>query len=597
MPLKIKLPEAVLEAGCRFKKHGICTVYFVVQRVLGLFLLLLLLLLKNVFIVICLSMTATLLQAEDLVYELQTNAIQNGKADLAHWGWKADEYMLWGTHSNRLIPVYTFGSKSAGEGMDLADYAGGNSPYRSSAAIRQIYGRVPSGTYNPAANYFDQTNIYDIQLAALRSGKKHIFLVIFDGMDWQTTQAAAIWKSQKHDYDSGRGSGLHFQDYGAAGTSQFGMMVTSPYADDLSGHVNSQKVSRSGKIQFGGYSAEVGGPFPWSRPVDELYPIGRSKTEGMQHAYTDSASSATSMTTGYKTYNGAINVSPEGTQLTPIAHQAKQAGWKVGTVTSVQISHATPAASYAHNVSRSDYQDLARDLLGLPSVSHPQQATAGLDVLIGCGHGVIRNLDTGQGSNFVPGNGFLTEKDQLAIDSRSGGKYTLAMRTQGQSGAALLKLKADDAIEQNQRLFGFFGTRYGHLPYQTADGKFNPPVGRSKTAEQYSEADLLENPTLSDFTEQAIRVLSQNDSPFWLMVEAGDVDWANHDNNIDCSIGAVLSGDAAVETITNWVDKHSNWEESLMIVTADHGHYLVLKQPERLLKKSAPAQKKQSVKK
>jgi alkaline phosphatase len=66
------------------------------------------------------------------------------------------------------------------------------------------------------------------------------------------------------------------------------------------------------------------------------------------------------------------------------------------------------------------------------------------------------------------------------------------------------------------------------------------------------------------------------------MVEAGDVDWANHDNNLDDSIGAVISGDDAVRTITNWVDKNSNWQESLLIVTADHGHYLHLKSPEAI---------------
>ncbi|MBS0263009.1 MAG: alkaline phosphatase, partial [Planctomycetes bacterium] len=80
-------------------------------------------------------------------------------------------------------------------------------------------------------------------------------------------------------------------------------------------------------------------------------------------------------------------------------------------------------------------------------------------------------------------------------------------------------------------------------------------------------------------------VLGKNPKGFWLMVESGDVDWANHDNNIDNSIGAVNSGDAAVKTITNWVEKHSNWQESLLIVTADHGHYLVIEKPEALIAK------------
>jgi alkaline phosphatase len=67
------------------------------------------------------------------------------------------------------------------------------------------------------------------------------------------------------------------------------------------------------------------------------------------------------------------------------------------------------------------------------------------------------------------------------------------------------------------------------------------------------------------------------------MLEAGDVDWGNHDDNIDNSIGATLSGDAAVKTVTDWVEANSNWDESVMIVTADHGHYLVIEQPEMLI--------------
>jgi alkaline phosphatase len=70
------------------------------------------------------------------------------------------------------------------------------------------------------------------------------------------------------------------------------------------------------------------------------------------------------------------------------------------------------------------------------------------------------------------------------------------------------------------------------------------------------------------------------------LVESGDVDWANHDNNLDNSIGAVLSGDAAVRRITDWVDQNSDWNESLLIVTADHGHYLILDQPSQLIRSS-----------
>jgi alkaline phosphatase len=83
-------------------------------------------------------------------------------------------------------------------------------------------------------------------------------------------------------------------------------------------------------------------------------------------------------------------------------------------------------------------------------------------------------------------------------------------------------------------------------------------------------------------TAAALTVLGARDGGFWLLVEAGDVDWANHATNLDNSVGAVLSGDDAVRVITDWVAANSNWHESLMIVTADHGHYLVLVEPARL---------------
>ncbi|TWT61435.1 alkaline phosphatase [Rubinisphaera italica] len=542
-------------------------------------------------IALTISLPIHSIRSEDYLFQLQTDAVEAGKSPVGHWGWEQDNYMKWGTHSNRLIPVYTFGTCKAGDGIDLTDYQNENSPYRNTASVRQIFHRVPPGTVNNEAEYFDQTNIYDIQLAALRDGKKHIILVVFDGMDWQTTFNASTYKNQQVKYDSGRGSGLHFQDYQAQGTSQFGWMVTSPYSDNGKVNVDHQTVSMENNPKLGGYTAAIGGPYPWSIPTELEYLIGKGTIE---HTYTDSASSATSMTTGEKTYDAAINIGPFGNQFTTIAHLAQKKNYKIGVVTSVPISHATPAAAYAHNVSRNDYQDLTRDLLGLTSISHPNNPLSGVDVLIGCGFGEDRNQDAGQGENFVPGNGYLTTEDLLKADSRMGGKYLVAQRSEGVSGKTLLEVAAQDAIDQQKRLFGFFGVDKGHLPFQTANGDFNPTIGRSKKAENYTDADLFENPTLSDFTAQAINVLSHNDAPFWLMVEAGDVDWANHDNNLDNSIGAVLSGDAAVKVVTDWVEANSSWDETVMIVTADHGHYFVLEDPQLLIKSTEEGAKTNS---
>ncbi|MEI8022402.1 MAG: alkaline phosphatase, partial [Schlesneria sp.] len=163
---------------------------------------------------------------EDYIRDLQTDAITTNRADFGHWGHDPENYKLWGTHSNRLIPVYTFGTFDQPGQIDLKSYSSHNSPYRNEGELRRIYGRVPAETLNENAEYFDQTNLFQIQQAALNAGKKYIFLVIFDGMDWQTTRAAAIYKSQKVAYTEGRGTGLHFQDYTADGTTQFGFMCT-----------------------------------------------------------------------------------------------------------------------------------------------------------------------------------------------------------------------------------------------------------------------------------------------------------------------------------------------------------------------------------
>jgi len=253
----------------------------------------------------------------------------------------------------------------------------------------------------------------------------------------------------------------------------------------------------------------------------------------------------------------------------------------------VPISHATPAAAYAHNVSRDDYQDLTRDMLGLPSVAHPQQPLPGLDVILGGGFGARAKQADGvkkQGQNFVEGHVYLADQDLQAADVQSGGKYTTAIRTAGVDGTVVLNTAAAAAAAKKTRLLGFFGqgNNGGHLPFATADGDYVPSPGVGKKAEAYTAADLQENPTLAEMTAAAIQVLSRDKSRFWLMVEPGDVDWANHDDNLDNSIGAVNSGDAAVRVITDWVEQNSNWNESLLIVTADHGHMLNISKPEVL---------------
>lgn len=516
--------------------------------------------------------------SEDWLRQFQFQATVLEKTDWIHWGDQKGTYSNWTSHSNRLIPVYSYG-------LSLKSVQGANSCYRDEIRLREIYLADPVDTLNPDAEYFDQTDIYRLQKNAWDAGKRNIILMVFDGMDWNTTQAASIYKNGKVLYTEGRGAGLSFLDY-KKGNSEYGFCVTSPHNDETKRDVNAQVVTQVAEKLGGGYNAVFGGATPWSKSVDSTYLLGNRKD--LPHPYTDSASSAVSLNAGVKTFNGSINFSVDGEKLETLAHEMQRAGSSIGVVTSVPICHATPACVYSHNVERSDYQDISRDLLGLPSASHRTDPLPGVDVLIGCGWGEYRDDErVDQGDNYVPGNRYVASDDIDRVNVVNGGKYVVAQRTSGESGVEVLRKGVENAISGGNRFFGFFGATRGHLPFQTADGNYDPTMGEAKV-DVYQPEDIFENPKLSDMTTAALELLSKNEKGFFLMVEAGDVDWANHNNNIDDSIGAVLSGEAAFDAITKWVEANSSWEETVLIVTADHGHLMYLDDPRVLTGERRP---------
>lgn len=522
--------------------------------------------------------TADSIVSNDWVATLQQQSVETNVPLFGHWGPNAKKYSSWKTHTNRLIPIYTFGG-------DLAQVNGRSSVYRDADKLKELYGFEPTQTLNAKAEYFDQTDVYRLQELAAASGKKRIILMVFDGMDWQTTRAASIVKAGAVKYDSGRGGGLWFQDYRGTQTD-FGSFVTSPHNEGTTVNVDDQRVTKVGGKILGGFDPARCGSEPWSEFSDSQYPIAAS--QDLVHAYTDSASAATSMTCGIKTYNDAINVDASGREVLPIARKLQEQGFAVGVVTSVPISHATPACAYANNVHRDDYQDLTRDMLGLPSVFHPG-GLPGVDVLIGAGWEENKNKDGPQGKNFVPGNRYLTLDDLDKVNAASGGKYHVVQRASGIDGATQLRAASSEAVSERQRLLGFYGVKGGHLPFRTANGDFRPVdsfgTAANDKAEKYTPADVSENPQLADMALAAVEVLQSRSDRWWLMIEAGDVDWANHSNNIDNSIGAVFSGDDTFKAITQWIENHGGWSDTLVLVTADHGHYLVLDKPEQLVGK------------
>ncbi len=535
-------------------------------------------------------------RAEDRIKDLQIANIASAKAKKDrpyHFGSQGsgNVFSNHASHSNRLIPIYTFGKR-----IRLDTVTGSNSHYRDAEKLKALYGFMPENTVNPDAEYADQSDLYQVQRDAVARGVKHLFIVWFDGLDWPTTQAAAIAKTGKV-YTEGKGSGLIFQGDPTGGSAQYGYFVTSPTHDKNNPDVDAQSVTIPANSLAGGYDVQIAGPNPWTlgplgpkapgylkgQSADEADRAGVAAVGRKLHAYTDSSTSAAEFVTGVKAYNNGINVADDGRFVPTLFQQLQAAGWKVGTATSVPFNHASPAAMYAHNVNRDDYQDLARDMLGLPSICqevHKEGIHPGLDVVLGVGYGQQTNEKAlaAQGKDVVQGNSYITDADKAAIDVKNGGKYVVVQTTQGVNGAKALSEAAATAKERGGRLFGLYGSKnLGHLPYRTADGRYDPSPDLNGKAEKYSEADRNEQPTLADMTRAALTVIGSDPSRnFALFVEAGDVDFALHSNNLDNAIGAVYSGEDAIQAIVEWVEKNSNWDESAIIVTADHGHYMVI---------------------
>jgi len=546
-------------------------------------------------------------QVSDLLKKLQTRyaaSASEKEPRVFHFGSQGagSVFSNHTSHTNRLVGVYVFGRKA-----DLGSVMGENSRYRDAEKIRAAYGVVPENTVNPRAVYADMSDLYRVQKDAIARGAKYVFIVWFDGLDWPTTQAAAIVRSGKV-YTEGKGSGLFFQDYTADGSAQYGFVVTSPTHDKSIQDVDRQLVTIPPGSLGGGYDAQIAGPNPWTpgplgppapgylkgQSADEVDRAGVQSAGRVLHAYTDSSQSVAELVSGVKSYNSGLNVADDSRLVPTLFHELQDQGWKVGTVTSVPFCHGSPAGVYVQNVERDDYQDIARAMLGLPGIiQQARQARLypGLDVVIGTGYG-IKAKDSDlmkQGQNAVPGNLYLTDADRAAIDVKNGGKYVCVQTETGSNGGQALLGTSAKAARTGARLFGFFGaTTLDHLPYFTADGRFDPAPsldrkGNLVPAETYSAADLDAQPTLAEMTDAALGVLSAHPGqPFILFVEAGDVDFALHANNLDNAIGAIFSGEEAVRIVVRWVETHSNWDESVVIVSSDHGHYLVVDDPQAL---------------
>lgn len=231
---------------------------------------------------------------------------------------------------------------------------------------------------------------------------------------------------------------------------------------------------------------------------------------------TDSSSASSAWGSGSRIFNGAVNVLPDGTRLTPIAHVVKNAGKKVGLVTTTRITHATPAGFASVQPKRDDEDEIA-----------PQYKDI-VDVLMGGG---LRH--------FAPN--LRKDKRDLIQEYQQAG-YTYWNQRSQVTGA-----------ERPEKVLGLFYN--SHLPY-TVD-------------HIHSETLKQSVPTLAEMTRKAIEILSASPEGFLLQVEGGRVDHAAHANDAGAIMWDQLAFDDAIEVAYEFASKRN---DTLVIITSDHGN-------------------------
>ena len=257
---------------------------------------------------------------------------------------------------------------------------------------------------------------------------------------------------------------------------------------------------------------------------------------------TDSAAAGTTMATGVKTYNSAIGVDMMGNPLELATEAAKKVGKSAGVISTVQLSHATPASFAAHSLGRGSYADIAQYML----------KESRLDVIMGAGHPEFddNHQPATKPTQYVGG-------DELWAELKSG------------------KLEGADADGDGkpdpwtfvQTKSEFLALRHWRAPKRVCG-----VLQVHTTAQQSRDAGRPKNdlPTLADMSLGAINVLSSNPKGFFLMIEGGAIDWAGHGNQKDRIIEEQQDFDDAVEAVTKWVEANSSWNDTLVVVTGDH---------------------------
>ncbi len=282
----------------------------------------------------------------------------------------------------------------------------------------------------------------------------------------------------------------------------------------------------------------------------------RVKTYSKDAQTTDSAPSMSAYMTGVKMNNEVLSMSADtmairptgadsncpatgnGTPVDTILEMAKAKGKSVGAVTTTTVTHATPAATFAHSCHRNAENTIAAQV-AVDGVGYNTKLGNGLDVLLGGGRTYfLPNTGTGEGK------GSRTDSRNLITEMQAKGYSYANTRT---------SLAAIDA-KTTPKLLGLFNP--GLMEYE---------LDRVKK--------VIDEPSLTEMTLKAIDVLGQNSAGFFLMVEGGRIDHALHNNNAKRVMEDTIAFDDAIKAALDEMKRRDpELKNTLIVVTADHDH-------------------------
>jgi alkaline phosphatase len=294
----------------------------------------------------------------------------------------------------------------------------------------------------------------------------------------------------------------------------------------------------------------------------ELFPnVALSKTYSVNQQTSDSAPTMTAIISGIKTDEGVLSVNQnvvvgdyrtvKGNETKTLLEMAEENGKSTGVVTTARLTHATPAACYAHSAHRdweadanlpadarqNNFPDIARQLIEFPYGD-------GLEVALGGGRSKFISNQTNDPE--------YTDRKGERLDGRDLPKE---WTTKYKNSEYVWNRQQFDSIDakKTKYLLGLFET--SHLQYEF-DRK------NDKSGE----------PSLSEMTSKAIDIVSQNKKGYFLMVEGGRIDHAHHDGNAFRALTDTIELSNAVRTALSKVDL----KDTLIIVTADHSHVFTM---------------------